>query len=202
MQCFNFRDVSQPFCLFTTSGCSAAEWLHLSRPECTTKVCCPWTIFRTACPPVVTPPPQGYQHGLLDQHQPQYPLQTGQYQMQSGQYYAPVQNVIPLVEGQGLTPSQNQVTSVSQPPPTTPIAHTTPTSVTSTPMSSMSTISQTEVKNEDTKKLDTEITPQKDSKTVTVPPESPLAETLPPDDLNTSNGESVFLKLPKSELEK
>ena len=69
-------------------------------------------------------------------------------------------------------------------------------------MSSMSAISQTEVKNEDAKKLDTEITPQKDSKTVTVPPESPLAEVLPPDDLNTSNGESVFLKLPKSELEK
>ena len=83
-------------------------------------------------PPIVTPPPQGYQHGLPDQHQPQYQLQTGQYQMQSGQYYAPIQYVTPPVEGQGLTSSQNQVTSVSQPTPTTPIAHTTPTSVTDT----------------------------------------------------------------------
>ena len=153
-------------------------------------------------PPVVTLPPQGYQHGSLDQLaiQPQYQLQTGQYQMQSGQYYAPVQNVTPPVDGQGSTPSQNQITSLSEAAPSTPIACTTPTSVHSTPTSSMSTVSQSAVKNEEAKNSDTEITPQKGSKTV--PPELSLAEMLLPDDLNTSNGESVFLKLLKSELEK
>ena len=74
--------------------------------------------------------------------------------MQSGQYYAPVQNVTPPVDGQGSTPSQNQVTSLSQAAPSTPIAHTTPTSVHSTPTSSMSTVSQSAVKNEEAKNSD------------------------------------------------